>query len=127
MQADIHGPQRKILKASVRPVKAGHGAEGIAVRNERSLPFVVSREWSAPAGYYSEQWFLVRKDGEVMYEGPALTRLVWGLQSRTEFTDTVEEPVALEPGEYQIVFALDRLRGGEIDLTAIEAPAEEAA
>lgn len=126
-QADINGSQRKILMASVAPVKAAHGSEGIAVRNGRSLPFTVRREWSAPAGYYSEQWFLVRKDGEVMYEGRAETRLVWGLQSRTEFVDTVQEPVALEPGDYQIVFALDRLRGGEIDLTATEAPAEEAA
>lgn len=127
MQADIKGTQRKILTASVRPVKAAHGTQGVAVRGDRSLPFVVSREWSAPAGYYSEQWFLVKEDGEVLYEGPAETRLVWGLQSRTEFTDTVEAPIALGPGKYQIVFALDRLRGGEIDVTAAEAPAEEAA
>ena len=127
MQADIKGPQRKILTAAVRPAKAAHGTEGIAVRGGRSLPFIITREWSAPAGYYSEQWFLIKKDGEVMYEGPAETRLVWGLQSRTEFSDTVEEPVALEPGEYQIVFALDRLRGGELDVTATEIPAEQAA
>lgn len=127
MQADINGPQRKILTASVRPVKAAHGAEGIAVRDGRSLPFVVTREWSAPAGYYSEQWFLVKTDGEVMFEGPAETRLVWGLQSRSEFVDTVDTPIALEPGGYQVVFSLDRLRGGELDVTAAEAPAEEAA
>ena len=127
MQADINGPQRKILTASVRPVKAAHGSEGIAVRDGRSLPFVVTREWSAPAGYYSEQWFLVKPDGEVMFEGPAVTRLVWGLQSRSEFIDTVETPIALEAGTYQIVFALDRLRGGELEVTAVEAPAEEAA
>ncbi|MFP5352143.1 MAG: hypothetical protein ACLGIB_06240 [Actinomycetota bacterium] len=127
MQADIKGPQRKILTASVRPLKAAHGTQGIAVRGGRSLPFVVSREWSAPAGYYSEQWFLVKDDGEVIYEAPAEIRLIWGLQSRTEFADTVEAPIALEPGKYQIVFALDRLRGGEIEVTAAEAPAEEAA
>lgn len=127
MQADINGPQRKILTASVRPSKAAHGTEGIAVRDGLSLPFVVTREWSAPAGYYSEQWFLTKPDGEVMFEGPAETRLVWGLQSRSEFVDTVHTPVALEPGGYQIVFSLDRLRGGEIDVTVTEAPAEEAA
>lgn len=127
MQADINGSQRKILTASVRPAKAAHGSDGIAVREGRTLPFVVTREWSAPAGYYSEQWFLVKPDGEVMFEGPAETRLVWGLQSRSEFVDAVDTPVALGPGSYQIVFALDRLRGGELDVTAVEAPAEEAA
>ncbi len=128
MQADINGPQRKILSASVRPAKAAHGSEGIAVRDGRSLPFIVTREWSAPAGYYSEQWFLVKPDsGEVMFEGPAVTRLVWGLQSRSEFVDTIETPIPLEPGSYQVVFALDRLRGGDLDVTAVEAPAEEAA
>lgn len=128
MQADINGAQLKILSAAVRPAKAAHGTEGIALQNGRSLPFVVTRGWSAPAGYYSEQWFLVKPDtGEVMFEGPAVTRLVWGLQSRSEFVETIETPVALEAGNYQIVFALNRLRGGELDVAAVEVPAEHAA
>jgi len=128
MQADINGPQRKILSAAVRPAKAVHGTDGIAVRNGRTLGFIVTRGWSAPAGYYSEQWFLVKPDtGEVLFEGPAETRLVWGLQSRSEFVDQIETPIALQPGTYQVVFALDRLRGGELDVQAVEAPAEEAA
>lgn len=127
MQADINGPQRKVLTASVRPAKAVHGTDGIAVKHNKTLPFRVTREWSAPAGYYSEQWFLVRPEtGEVLFEGPAQTRLVWGLQSRSEFTDSVDIPIALEPGTYQIVFSLDRLRGGDLEVQAAEAPSEAA-
>ncbi|MDP9068169.1 MAG: hypothetical protein M3N53_07470 [Actinomycetota bacterium] len=127
MQADINGPQRKILSASVRPLKASHGTTGIAIRDGMTLPFVVTREWSAPEGYYAEQWFLVDPEtSEVLFEGPLEERLIWGLQSRTECRDEVTEPVALAPGRYQIVFGLGGLRGGDVDVEAIEAPAEAA-
>lgn len=128
MQADINGPQRKILEGYVRPVKAAHGLEGIPVRDGRSLPFVVSRQWSAPAGHYVEQWFLVKPDtGEVFIEGPTREPLILGLQARTELEDEVTGSLPLEPGTYQIVFALGGLKGGEIDVQVVEAPAEEAA
>jgi hypothetical protein len=128
MQADINGPQRKILNGHVRPLKAAHGLEGIAVRNGKSLPFVVTREWSAPEGYYIEQWFIVKPDtGEVFIEGPPREALIWGLQARTELVDEVLEGFPLEPGSYQVVFALGGLKGGEIDVEVVEAPAEEAA
>lgn len=128
MQADINGPQRKILMGGVRPLRAIHGSDGIAVRSGRSLPFVVTREWSAPEGYYLEQWFLVKPDtGEVFIEGPARQALIWGLQARTELNDEVAQGFPLEPGRYQIVFALGGLKGGEIDVDVVEVPAEEAA
>ncbi len=128
MQADVSGAQRKILTASVRPLKRVHGLEGIAVREGYTLPFVVAREWSAPAGYYREQWFLVKPDtGEVYLEGPAAERLIWGLQARTECLDEMMEPFAVPPGRYQLVFALGGLRGGDLDVDVVEAPAEEAA
>ena len=128
MQADINGPQRKVLAATVRPAKADHGTDGIPLRHGKTLPFVVTREWSAPAGYYPEQWFLVKPDtGEVFYEGPVKEILVWGLQSRTEERDRVEGSFPLPPGPYQIVFALGGLKGGEVDVEAAEVPAEEAA
>ena len=128
MQADINGPQRKILSARTRPLKATHGLDGIAVRNGHCLPFVVQREWSAPAGYYIEQWFLVKPDtGEVFIEGPAKEALIMGLQARTELTDEVTDVLPLEPGSYQLVFALGGLKGGEVDVQVVEAPAEEAA
>jgi hypothetical protein len=129
MQADINGPQRKILVATVRPARKGHGASGIALRQGRALPFVIYRQWSAPAGYYSEQWFLVVPDTkEVVHEGPVRREtLIWGLQAVTELTDTVSESIRLEPGTYKIVFALGGLMGGELDVEVFEAPAEEAA
>ena len=128
MQADVNGPQRKILTAQVRPAKAAHGPLGIALKDGRTLPFVVTREWSAPAGYYSEQWFLVDPaTQEVLFEGPVEEALIWGLQSRTERRTEVEHQIPLEPGTYQIVFALGGLRGGDVEVQAAEAPAEEAA
>jgi hypothetical protein len=128
MQADINGPQRKILTASVRPSKAVHGLEGIAIRDGRSLPFVVTREWSAPAGYYVEQWFLVKPDtGEVFIEGAARQSLIMGLQSRTELVDEVAERFSLPAGTYNLVFSLGGLKGGEVEVQVREAPAEEAA
>jgi hypothetical protein len=113
----------------VRPAKTAHGASGIALRRGRTLPFVIYRQWSAPAGYYSEQWFLVVPDTkEVVHEGPVRREtLIWGLQSITELTDTVTESIKLEPGTYRIVFALGGFLGGEIDVEVFEAPAEEAA
>lgn len=128
MQADINGPQRKILAAGVRPLKPTHGLDGIATRDGRTLPFVVHRQWSAPAGYYIEQWFLVKPEtGEVYIEGRPKESLILGLQARTELTDEVTESLPLEPGAYQLVFALGGLKGGEVDVQVIEAPAEEAA
>lgn len=128
MQADINGPQRKILEAQARPLKAAHGLGGIAVRDGHCLPFVVRRQWSAPAGYYVEQWFLVKPDtGEVFIEGEPRQRLILGLQSRTELVDEVTGRFPLSPGRYGLVFSLGGLKGGEIDVEVTEAPAEEAA
>lgn len=128
MQADINGPQRKILTAAVRPAKAVHGTAGIPLRDGKTLPFVVVREWSAPAGYYPEQWFIVKPDsGEVFIEGPVAETLVWGLQSRTENSDEVDGGHELPPGKYLVVFSLGGLKGGELEIEAAEAPAEEAA
>lgn len=128
MQADVNGLQRKILTAGVRPLKAVDGSAGIAVREGYTLPFVVTREWSAPAGYYSEQWFLVKPDtGEVFIESLPQEALIWGLQSRTELRDEVTEPLPVPHGTYRLVFALNRLKGGELEVEVVEAPAEEAA
>lgn len=119
MEADINGPQRKILTSRVRPTKAAYGRDGIAVKDRRTLPFEVARQWSAPAGHYPEQWFLVNpQTREVLYESRLVTRRIFGLQSPTEVLDEVEEPFELEPGTYQIVFALAGLKGGETEVVA---------
>ena len=128
MEAEINGPQRKIVSHRVRPLRLAHGTEGIPVRNGRTLPFSVLRAWSAPEGYYPEQWFLVNPETrEVLYEGPVREALIWGLQSLTEITDEVRESIDLAPGTYLIVFSLDRLMGGQVEVQAVEVPAEEAA
>ncbi len=98
------------------------------VRDGATLPFVVSREWNAPAGHYGEQWFLVEPSTrEVVFESPVKETLVWGLQSLTELTAEVGDRIPIEPGTYQIVFALDGVMGGELDVEVRELPAEQAA
>ena len=128
MEADINGPQRKVLMSRVRPERAALGAEGISLRDGQTLPFEVYRAWSAPAGHYPEQWFLVNpKTKEVLYESRSVVRAMFGLQAPTEVTEVVSEPVPLEPGAYQVVFALGGLKGGEMDVTVGEADTASAA
>lgn len=127
-EADISGTQRKILIARAAPLKAAHGNSGIALKDGRTLPFVVARTWSAPAGHYSEQWFLVHPETrEVLYEGPARTAQILGLQAPTDLLDEVREPFPLEPGSYLVVFALGGMMGGQIEIEAAAGPSEEAA
>jgi hypothetical protein len=122
MQADIAGLQRKVVSSDVRPVRVSSGNSGIALKNGRTLPFVVSRSWSAPAGHYNEAWYLVDPSTrEVLYESSSGEVRVWGLQSWTEFSDTVTEPIPLAPGSYLIVFALGGQQGGEMTVSAAAA------
>src|SRR3712207_3839110 len=117
MEADISGSQRKVVTSWVRPVKALHGAEGIPIARGQTLPFRLYRAWSAPEGYYPEQWFLVHPETrEVLFESGAPIRLIWGLQGLTELTDEIADPIDLEPGTYLIVFALGGLKGGELEV-----------
>ena len=128
MEAEIHGSQRKIITSSIKPLKPSHGAAGIPVRDGATLPFVVERGWSAPAGYYPEQWFVVLPETrEVLHEGPAREGLVLGLQTLTEWRDDVTMPFPLEPGTYSIVFVLGGQIGGEVEVQAVEVPADAAA
>ncbi|MGI8775493.1 MAG: hypothetical protein ACR2KQ_10905 [Actinomycetota bacterium] len=128
MEADISGTQRKVVASSVSPASQAHGAQGIAVRDSKTLPFVVTRSWSAPEGTYRETFYLIDpKSREVLFEGPVREELVWGLQSLTEFTDTVTDPIALEPGSYAIVFSLGRGSGGEFPVEVVEVSEESAA
>lgn len=125
MEAQITGTQRKVMSASVRPVKRSHGEDGIPLRNGRTLPFRVERSWSAPAGMYPEQWFLVRPDTrEVLYEGPSVERAIWGLQGLTEVADEVHDPVPLDPGKYLVVFSLGGYMGGQLEVEAAQASSE---
>lgn len=128
MEAEISGHQRKVFSSVVRPARAIHGRSGIALKGGRSLPFIVSRKWNAPAGNYPEQWFLVEPSSrEVLFEGPVREVSVFGLQSLTEVADVIDDPIRLSPGTYLIVFALGGIMGGQIEVEASEPPAEEAA
>ncbi len=127
MEADIRGNQRKVVTSRAAPLRAAFGDSGIPIRNGRTLPFKLTREWSAPAGHYVERWYLVNPETrEVLHEGPARETLIFGLQSLTELVDEVTEAIALEPGKYSIVYALDGIHGGEFEVEATEAPAEAA-
>lgn len=128
MEADISGSQRKVVASSVRPASRAHGEQGIAVRGAETLPFVVTRSWSAPEGTYRETFYLVDpRSREVLFEGPVREELVWGLQSLTEFRDTITEPIAIRPGSYAIVFSLGRGSGGEFPVEVVEVSEESAA
>jgi hypothetical protein len=128
MEADLSGFQRRVFVSRVSPARAAHGDSGIPLKNGRTLPFKVVRQWSAPAGNYEERWYLVHPETrEVIYESRPRNLLIWGLQSLTEVVDDVTEPFALTPGEYLIVFSLGGTMGGQLDVEAAEVPAEEAA
>jgi hypothetical protein len=62
----------------------------------------------------------------LLYEGPERRIRIWGLQSYSAFTDDVSESFALTPGDYLLVLALDRVKGGEVEIQAVEAPSEAA-
>lgn len=127
MQADIAGLQRKVVRSSIRPAKSVYGTSGIAVRDGKCLAFVVSRGWNAPAGNYPEAFYIVAPDtGEVYYESPTRSRLIWGLPSVTDVETEVDAPVELAPGTYTIVFALGGIKGGEAEVEVFEADSKAA-
>ena len=121
--ADIDGHQRKVVMSAVRPVRSIYGTEGIALLGGRTLPFVVKRAWTAPAGNWPEAWYLVDPTTrEVLFEGPQKIVSIWGLLSWTEFSDEVDPRLPLEPGNYLIVFALGGVQGGQMEVEAREVP-----
>ncbi|CAN5207072.1 hypothetical protein BH20ACT22_BH20ACT22_22180 [soil metagenome] len=127
MEADVAGLQRKLMRASVRPLNPVHGSDGIPVHGDRTLPFSVTREWSAPAGRYLERWFLVHPESRtVVFEGPIREEvLIWGLQALSSLTDRLMNSFPLEPGPYLLVFALGGHKAAEIETQAVrvsEAP-----
>jgi hypothetical protein len=124
VEADLKGSQRKVVSMSVRPLRASHGYHGVAVRGGSALPFVVTRQWSAPAGHYPERFYVVDPTTrEILFEGPEQVPLMWGLQGLTEVVDEVHDPFSLEPDTYLMVFALGGAEGGEFEFDAVTAPA----
>lgn len=109
------------MRSGARPVRSAHGSAGIAVRDGKTLPFVVTRGWNAPAGYYPETFYLVAPTtGEVYYAAPTVTRLIWGLPSITDVESAVDEPIEIPPGAYNLVFSLGGIKGGETTVEVFE-------
>ncbi|MBA2273845.1 MAG: hypothetical protein H0W21_08100 [Actinobacteria bacterium] len=109
------------MRTSVRPLDPAYGSDGIPVQNNRTLPFSVTRAWSAPAGRYLERWFLVHPATRtVVFEGPIRDEvLIWGLQALSSLTDRLMNSFPLEPGPYLLVFALGGHKGAEIEVEAV--------
>ena len=97
------------------------------MKDGTTLPFKVTRSWSAPAGVYIEQMFLIDpKSREVLYEGRARETAIWGLQGTTERTDEIDTNLNLQPGTYALVFALDSVEGGRFEVDAHEVSTQAA-
>ena len=127
MEADIRGHQRKVIWQTVAPNKIAHGFTGIPTKNGASLPFRVKRTWSAPAGHYVEQWYVVDpKTREVLFESPPGEVHLMGLQAPTTLTDEVTDGIRLKTGSYLLVYALGGVSGGEFEVEAVEVEAEAA-
>ena len=90
---------------------------GLPLENGGTAPFVVDRGWVGPAGTYIEEWSIRRGD-KVLYRHPAAYIEVRGFQAVRRFTDTVRTPLALEPGEYEIVLVVEGYRMGSFTVEA---------
>lgn len=100
--------------------------DGIALKEQRTLPFVVERSWAGPAGYYVEQWSLRRGMKQIVHQSPARYVRVRGIQSVTTEIDRVSEPIELEPGIYTLVLVLNGVFLGSVEVEA-RAPTDAAA
>lgn len=69
-------------------------------------PFILERSWSGPAGHYSEHW-MIRKDGEIIVDGPRQVIFVRGMQTVRTFQDVVHPPLKMGAGTYELVFTVE--------------------
>jgi hypothetical protein len=106
----------ELVRAGARP--ESESVEGIIVDGGGTKPFVVERGWSGPAGYYLEQWSIRRGGREVLYQSEPRQIFVRGVQSVTNYTDTVTDRIRLEPGNYQLVFLIDGMFMGNVEVNA---------
>lgn len=107
----------ELVKARVAPADRPY-EQGIEIVDGRTTPFMVERSWLGPMGHYWERWSLRRKGEEVILEGEPSEIFVRGFQSVRTFTDTVDRPLALEPGSYELHFHVDGEFMGSVDIEA---------
>lgn len=111
----------ELVRATVSPADRAWES-GIPVLDGRTQPFRISREWSGPAGHYAEAWSIRRGFHEVVYEHPPKEIKVRGMQSVSEHTDRVDDLLRLEPGSYLLVFVVEGLFMGSVDIEVRPAP-----
>lgn len=112
-----------LLRARVAP-KERRIEEGIFTLAGSTQPFLVERSWSGPAGNYNEEWS-IRRGREVFFRHPPRSIKVWGMQAVSRFEDSVDDPIELEEGTYQLVFVVEGRYMGSVEIEVI--PASEAA
>lgn len=105
----------ELVHATVSP-SARSWESGIPLAEGRTQPFKVTRGWSGPAGHYVEAWSIRRGFHEVLYEHPPKSIDVRGMQSVTEHTDQVDQRISLKPGTYRLVFVVEGLFMGSVDI-----------
>lgn len=96
----------ELIRARVAPADRPW-TDGILVEGGTTLPFLVERSWSGPAGTYVEQWSVRQEGRGVVHESPARYITVRGMQSVTQHVERVDRPIAIEPGSYDLVFIVE--------------------
>lgn len=109
----------ELVKARVAPADEPY-EEGIRLKQGRTLPFLVERSWSGPAGSYIEQWSIRRGGKDILFSSDPKSIWVRGPQSIRSFVDRMEEPITLEPGTYNLVFVAEGYFMGSREITASE-------
>jgi len=115
----------ELIKARVAPLESPH-QDGLVILSGRVAPFLVERGWAGPSGSYWEQWSIRKGNREIVHQGEMRQIYVRGIQSITSYTDEVQTPITLEPGEYQLVFIVEGLFMGSVEIQATEKPSAAA-
>lgn len=104
-----------LVKARVSSVERPW-EDGIVLDGSKTLPFVVSRAWSGPAGRYNEQWSIRRGMNEIIYQAEPRTIFVRGIQSVTSHSDRIDGPIEMNPGAYRLVFVVEGFYLGSAEI-----------
>ena len=109
----------ELIEAHVAPAERPHD-RGLTVAAGAAEPFVVERAWAGPAGYYWETWSIRRGGSDVVFTSKPKQIFVKGIQSVRTFTDEVTQAVSIEPGKYNLVFIVENLFMGSVEIEAKE-------
>ncbi|HLF70112.1 MAG TPA: hypothetical protein VI541_04075 [Actinomycetota bacterium] len=113
--------QAELISAKVMPVAHPFGG-GIEIKDGETTPFIVERNWAAPAGHYIEEWS-IRDGAKVLHRSGSRSIFIRGLQSSTVHRDEVAEPLALPVGDFQLVLVVEGRFMGSVEVTSAPAGA----